>query len=243
MPRAVIFLFCLNLLSQSGCNRQDDDPQNISAPPAAKEEIIVTQPDYETLQKKITYGEATMAEMRQAFTNRDVLGLCNTIHALYSMRWHRGALNILDAMWALNRDQYPEFSWDLIENPSARIAVASTLSRIDPHNSDYLKYIRSQMDTEIDFNRAQVAVALGFNADPQDVPYLKANSEGDNVYVVQSAITGLALMNNVQARDALVELLKDNRNTAKGELISNVLKQAYSWAPETPPINPDEPQG
>ena len=236
------------------------DPQEISAAPAdiskipeqsaetgniATEEIIVNHPNYADLQRKITYGHADLAEMRQAFTNRDMLGLCNTIHALYSVRWHRGALNILDAMWGLNRGKYPEFSWDLLEKPSARIAVASSLNRINPQNSDYLKYIRSQIDTEDDFNKAQVAVALGFNGDPQDVPFLKAASEGNNAYVVQSAITGLALMNNVPARDALVDLLGRNKNTAKGELISNVLKQAYSWVPETPSDNPgpDQPQG
>ena len=225
---------------KSGTSEQSPGNGNTVA-----EKNIVKQSDYQILQRKILYGNASLAEMRQAFTNRDMLGLCNTIHALFSMRWHRGALNILDAMWETNRGKYPEFSWDLIENTSARIAVASSLNRINPQNSDYLKYIRSQMDNDDDFNKAQVAVALGFNADPQDVPFLKTASEGNNAYVVQSAITGLALMNNVPARDALIELLGESRNTAKGELISNVLKQAYSWIPEeTPVVNPDQqPQG
>ena len=56
-------------------------------------------------------------------------------------------------------------------------------------------------------------------------------AEGDDVYVAQSAITGLALMANNQARDVLIELGKKYARDARGQLIREVLKKAYHWPP------------
>lgn len=189
--------------------------------------------DYNLLRKKISYGKATLADVRKALTDPDTAGLTNTVHALYGMRWHRGVVNLLHDMWKLDREKYPELAWDKLAVAPARLALASTINRIQiVHTDEYLDYIRAHRKDEHEFHVAQVAVALGFNGDPMDIPYLQALGESDNSYIAQSAITGLALMGGDQARDALVALNDEFRDDARSKLISELLKKAYDW-PET----------
>lgn len=190
--------------------------------------------NFDRLRLKITGGQATLAEVRQALTDADIGRLTNTLHGLYSMRWHRGVNHLLIDMWRQDRDKYPELNWEAITEAPARIALASTLARIYyEDNSEYLDYIRSHEQDEHEFHRAQVVVALGFNGNPGDVPYLKAMADGDNHYVAQSAITGLSLMDRKAASDALIELWHKHRGTPRGNLILEVLRQAYNLVPTT----------
>ena len=55
--------------------------------------------DYDRLREKITYGKATIEEVRQALTEPNVVNLTNTLHALYSMRWHRAVLHLNQHIW------------------------------------------------------------------------------------------------------------------------------------------------
>ena len=193
-----------------------------------------TASDYTELRQKITYGQATLAEVRSALTERDPAALTNTVHALYSMRWHRGVITLLYELWAFNKGLYPELAWDLIEKPPVRIALASTLNRIQVLDaSEYKTYIRAHENDEHEFHRAQVVVALGLGGDPADVPYLEKMAAGDNAYVAQSAITGLGLMTNQKARDALIGLQEKFRTDPREPLIAEILQKAYHW-PEKP---------
>lgn len=190
--------------------------------------------NFEALHKKITYGTATYKEVLQALADHNVAALTNTIHALYSMRIYRNVHHLLYDMWNMEKDKHPELSWDLIAKAPARIALASTINRIqikDTH--EFKEYIRSHRDDEHEFHRAQVVVALGLNGDPVDIPYLQEMANRDNVYVAQSAITGLAFMNNIPARDALVEIWKGFKDAPRGDLILEVLERAYDWVPVT----------
>jgi len=201
-----------------------------TAPPATPP----TQAEYADLRHKITYGDATLADVRRALTERDPAALTNTVHALYSMRWHRGVITLIHALWGLNKDLYPEISWDLIEKPPVRIALASTLNRIEaPNTTEFKAYIRAHENDEHEFHRAQVVVALGLGGDPADVPYVEKMAAGDNAYVTQSAITGLGLMTNPQARDALIRLQEKFRTDPREPLIAEILQKAYHW-PEKP---------
>lgn len=204
-------------------------------------EYIKQEKHFESLHSKIASGTASFLEVREALTDRNVAALTNTMHALFSMRIHRHIHHLLYDMWNMEKDKYPELSWDLIAKAPTRIALASTINRIqinDIHNindineiHEYKDYIRSHKYDKHEFHRAQVVVALGFSGDPADVPYLQEMASSDNTYVVQSAITGLAFMNNVQARDALVNIWKDFRNDPRADLILNVLEKAYDWVP------------
>jgi hypothetical protein len=181
------------------------------------------------LLQKITYGNATVPEVKEALSNTDdVAGLTNTIHALHSMRWHRGVLNLLDDIWLNHRNKYPELAWEQLGKVPVRIAIASTITRIQIFNTEeYKAYIRSHKYDEHEFHRAQVVISLALNADPADVPYLKEMADGDNVYVAQSAITSLGIMGNAQSRDALYELAGKYRGDDRGRLIREIILKAY----------------
>ncbi len=203
-----------------------------AAPPAAHEEPKSSLPPVVEQRVKFALltGHATLADVRLALTERNVALLTNSLHALYAMRWHRGVWHLLDDIWAGRRAAYPELSWDLLEKPPARVALASTLNRMKIVDTrEYQDYIRGQKDASHEFIRAQVAVALGFNGDPADIPLLRKYAEGGNPYVAQSAITGLGLMDNDLARKTLIELRDafKEKEPARSKLIAEVLDAAY----------------
>ena len=63
-------------------------------------------PDYDQIRERITFGKATFAEVRQALTEPNVVNLTNTLHALYSMRWHRAVLHLYQNIWDRKREKY-----------------------------------------------------------------------------------------------------------------------------------------
>jgi len=193
--------------------------------------------DYSTLRESIIYGRASLGETRRAMTERDPASLSNTIHALYLMRWHRGVVHLLNGMWDNDQEKYPELAWDLIVKRPARIALASTLNRIRIIKTEsQLEFIRIHRDDPHEFNRAQVAIALGYNGDPQDLEYLRAMGDGVNHYVAQSAVTALSLFGGEQARRTLSELEEKHRGNPRGVLIKQLLREAYDWPPFKPVI-------
>jgi len=182
------------------------------------------------LQQKITYGNASIVEVKRALSDTDdVAGLANTIHSLYSMRWHRGVINLLNDLWTNQRNKHPELTWQYLEKVPVRIALASTITRIQIFNTDeYKEYIRSHKYDEHEFHRAQVVISLALNGDPIDVAYISEMAETDNIYVSQSAITSLGLMANPQARDAMLDLARKYKSDdPRGKLIREVFQKAY----------------
>lgn len=187
---------------------------------------------FDRLRQKIIYGSATLAEVREALTENDPFALTNTVHALYSMRWHRGVFKLLYEMWEKKHDKYPEINWQQIEQPPVRLALASTLNRIQISDTKVFQdYLRSFRDHAHEFTRAQVVVGLGFNGDPADIPYLRAMIEAENDYVAQSAITGLGLMSNNEARDSLIDLRKNFKGKPRLAIIDAVLRDGYRLVP------------
>ena len=96
--------------------------------------------DYDKLREKITFGKATFAEVREALTEPNVVNLTNTLHALYSMRWHRAVLHLYQNIWDRKREQYPELAWELLEKIPPRIALASTINRVRIFNTEEYKF-------------------------------------------------------------------------------------------------------
>ena len=234
--KSIYLLACWILLSLAGCDKQTPENNNKDESSAlvesSSEDSKVSDIDFEQLQKKIAYGQANLAEIRQALTAKDSSTITNIIHAMYSMRWLRGAQYVLEDMWQLKKDNHPEFNWPLIENAPARLALASTLNRIKIIETDeYLAYLRSFKYDDDEFNRAQVVVAMGFNGSPSDLDYIREMADGDNHYVAQSAITSLALFGGNQARNIMIDLWKKHGKTGRGKLLLDLLKQSYKWQP------------
>lgn len=207
--------------------------------------LVQEEIDYRSIRYRITYSSASYSDVLKSLTEQDVGGLTNTIHALYSMRWHRRVYRLLHDLWEMNREQYPNFAWESLETAPVRVALASTIFRIkslnttnNPDLQQYKKYIRENKQNEHEFVRAQVVVALGLAGDPVDVAYIKEMASGDIHYVTQSAITALGLMNNRQASNALIELYNNYKDDARGKLILEMLAKAYDLHPTNVP--PDE---
>ena len=200
--------------------------------------------NYKALTVRIASGHATIEEVRQALTDKDAGRLTNTVHALYSMRWHVAVVHLIHDMWDLQTAKYPELSWDLLKKPPVRIALASTVSRIQVANTGkYLDYMRAHEHDKQEFIRAQVVVGLGLNGYKEDVPYIKSMAESDDHYVVQSAVASLGFMQSGAARDALEELWLEFRGTPRQDLIEGVLKKVYRVEPRERPKQKAKPDG
>jgi HEAT repeat protein len=115
-----------------------------------------------------------------------------------------------------------------------RIALASTINRVKIFRTEeYKALIRSHRYADHEFIRAQVVVALGLNGDPDDVEYLTEMADSENHYVIQSAITSLALLGHPKAKEAMITLMEKYANGPRGRLLRELLQQAYHWQPGT----------
>lgn len=226
----VLLGFVLLLASCNDANSPETKEQLQSAQKANQSSPINSDMRFQQLYRKVVTGEATLAEIRELLTDKNVAGLTNTIHGLYTMRYHRGVIHLLDSLWQENKTLYPELSWDLLAKTPIRIALASTLNRIYiGQTREYIDFIREHKDEEHEFHLAQVAIALGLNGDPADVDYLEQLASGDNVYIVQTSMSALALMNNPKARDALIVIEKEFSDDPRSKLATELLWQAYRW--------------
>lgn len=204
------------------------------APRSPANTPAVTPPaaDYPLLQQKIRQGSASLDELRLALGDTDVGSLTNAAHALYAMRGHAWARRLADDLWALRKEAHPGLAWELLAKAPVRIALASTLNRIKGGAAtEQRAYIRAHKFDEHEFHRAQVVFALGANGDPADIDYLKSMAAGENDYVAQSAISGLALMGGEAARDALAEIWRDARDTPRGDLAKAMIQRVYNVTP------------
>ena len=217
------------------------DSVTVSAPAPRANVPLQEEVNYTILRRRIAYGEARLFDVLQALTEPDVRGLANTVHALYSMRIQRGVLHALEGLWIQDRDKYPKFAWEEASTPTVRIAIASTLNRVKiVETNEYLSFIRAHKYDDEPFNRAQVAVALGFNGSREDLAYLEEMADQDNHYVAQSAITALSLVGGNAAREILIKLNQKHAGTARGRLIGELLQSAYGWPPaELNPLSPN----
>ena len=241
-PHGLCFLvLCCTILNTACINQPNETPVTEASEQPVTDEQETALPasssplsaaEYQELRQKITYGSATIPEVLKALTEQDAGALANTMHALYSMRWNRNIYKLLIDLWQLKKEKYPGLAWNLFAEPPVRIALASTINRIKIFDTEeYKTYIRAHENDEHEFHRAQVVIALGLNGDPVDIPYIKGMAEGNNIYVTQSAITALALMDAPQARDTLIELWENHKGSPLGHLIMEVLGKAYKWYP------------
>ena len=220
---AALWLFVLALPVAGAEALHSPANTSAAAPPAA---------DYPLLQHKIRQGSASLAEVRLALGDTDVGSLTNAAHALYAMRGHAWARRLADDLWALRKDAHPGLAWELLAKAPVRIALASTLNRIKGFAAaEQRAYIRAHKFDVHEFHRAQVMFALGVNSDPADIDYLKSMAGGENDYVAQSAISGLALMGGEAARDALAEIWRDARGTPRGDLAKEMIQRVYNVTP------------
>ena len=232
----------------------DPVSENITTPETKeqqsnKTDSSLTESDYDTLRSKVAIGVAKIDEVYAALTEQDVVGITNTMHALHSLRWNRVIYHLYYDLWHLKKDKHPKFAWQEIESIPARIALASTITRAQGKDAEeFQNYIHAHKYDEHEFHRAQAVVALGLIGNPDDVDYIIKMANSENKYVVQSAVTSLALVNNTRAGDELIRLWEQEKETVRKEYLSKLLKQAYRWEPvqaktegNQPLSDPDHP--
>ena len=239
------FIFLVALCAFGGCARDDAQTPIADQGAAPSPDHTRPPPDPEmiALHRKIMYGQATLAEVRQALTDPDIGELTNTVHGLYSMRWHRGVYNLIFDLWGLRREKYPELQWRQFEKAPVRLALASTIIRVQPQdNAEYVDYLREHRYDEHEFHRAQVVVGLGFKAALQDLDYIYEMASGDNAFVAQSAITALGLMNIPPAKEALIRMQEERPDDPRTQIVLEVLRRIYNWPEPPSPSSPAQPQ-
>lgn len=232
--RKLIILLCLLVVACADDAPQDKEKQAIPQKPLPNNTYNKT--DHKQLYKLIANGKAYPNEVLEALKTDNTLEMTNLIHALYSMRWHKRINSLLYALWDLDKEKHPNINWSLIEKKPIRIALASTINRIKTDGTEkYIDFIRQNKYDKHDFTRAQVVVALGLNGEVKDVAYLEEMADKDEVYLSQSAITSLVLMQNKIAKDTLIKLANKHKNTPKGELIIKLLGISYNLYPSKKP--------
>lgn len=206
-------------------------PSLAKATTSSDEELTPGDKQYEQLISNIYIGKASIYELRQALSRDEPYDLTNIVHTLFAMRWHRGVQHLLRRMWMQDKSKEPELAWESIAAPPVRIALASTINRIQiADTNEQLAYIRNYKYDKNNFNRAQAVIALGLNGDPADIDYLQSMGDGNNHYVAQTAITSLALMVDNRARDAMIELFHKYKGSKRSDLLAKLLKLSYYWS-------------
>jgi len=188
---------------------------------------VLPRRQYDNLRLKLAAGGASMSELRLALTDPDVTALTKTMHALPAMAWHRGALYLIYDLWSLKKEKYPELNWEMIEKPPARIALASTLNRLQREAGarEYVDYINRFRHDPAPFNQLQVVIAMGYLNDSANADYLVSRLGSHSLLVVKNAISALASMDDHAARNTVVELGKTHSDANMRAFISKVLQQ------------------
>ncbi len=220
------------LIVISGCQKaqQTLDPQ--STPATAQTTPIPEKPplprhQYDNLQLRLAAGGVDMSELRWALTDPDVTALTKTTHLLPAMAWHRSALYLIDDLWALKSEKYPELNWRLIAEPPVRIALASTLARLQKEDkkTEYIDYINRFRDDPDPFNQLQVIIAMGYMRDSGNTDYLASRLNSASPLIVKNAISALASLGEGPARNIVVELGKTHHDETMRLFINKVLAE------------------
>lgn len=194
---------------------------------------------YDGLRQTIMQSKATIPTIVEALEQPYQLGVANTLYALHKMHFFRPVHHLMDALWQNNQSKYPNVNWAAINSDNGRIALATTLMRVKVKNTEeYIQYIRTHQDSEDPQVLSQVGMALGFNADINDLPYLERLAESDTPKIAEGAITGLSTFQGNKAKRVMIGLAKKYDGTARGKFLKQMLRDFYSW----PPMQPYEAQ-
>lgn len=168
------------------------------------------QYSYDALQNRIIRGQAKFEEILYALTDDQPSRLSNVFHSLSLYRDDNRIFVLLTDIWKDNRTDHPELSWAAMSDPHARVALATTLARIDKDNySGYYSYVMLNVQNDDSEVRANSAIGLGFIGGDQDIGTLREMIISDPITgVAANAATALILIGTKAAEDALEGLLE-----------------------------------
>jgi hypothetical protein len=184
------------------------------------------------LRDRVASGTASIADIKRAIEIGKPGDIANVLAATYNMRANAQVRSLLFDMWREVKSTHADLPWQKLQHPVIRTALAAVMNRIAAGTiPEFMDYLRSQADSDIDLVRAQVAVALGMTGYAEDIPLLKKYAGDESYYVAKSAILGLGYVYNDEARQTLIELRDEYSGTARGVYITGMLREAYHWQP------------
>ncbi len=218
--------------------QQSLKPHHQTASPSQEDAVVVeasTRAHYDGLRQSIMQSTASLAAIVEALEQPYTLGVANTLYALHKMHFVRPVHHLLDALWQNNQSRYPNLNWEAINSNTGRIALATTLMRIKVKNTEaYIEHIRTHQDSEDPQVLSQVGMALGFNGEMNDLPYLERLAESETPKIAEGAITGLSTFQGNKAKRVMIGLAKKYEGTARGNYLKQMLRDFYGWPPMQP---------
>jgi len=203
-----------------------------AAPDIADPSAVQLAHPTEVLLKRISKGQASIADIKIALQIGKPGDIANVFSALYTMRRDPRIRGLMFDVWRDIRKEHADLPWEKLQHPVIRTSLAAVMNRIAAGTiSEFLDYLRAQADSEIDLVRAQVALALGMTGYLEDLPQLKRYAEGESFYVAQSAIVGLGYVYRDEAKQVLLDLHEKYKGSVRGVYIAGMLQEAYQWKP------------
>lgn len=184
------------------------------------------------LRDRVASGSASIADIKRAIKIGKPGDVANVLAATYNMRANPQVRSLLFDMWREVKSEHADLPWDKLQHPVIRTALAAVMNRIAAGTiAEFMDYLHSQADSDIELVRAQVALALGMTGYSDDIPQLKKYAQGESEYVAKSAILGLGYVYNDEAKQTLIDLREQYSGTPRGVYITGMLREAYLWNP------------
>jgi hypothetical protein len=136
------------------------------------------------------------------------------------------------AVWNLDREKYPDLSWDLLDEPEFRINFAQLWARWTTEvnkNRSELQSIRSYVDPFLSSGRVErrgpAVDFLGAVGDESDIPLLKQIALEDQSTVTLNAVLAIRSIGGAAANSALQDLYEKVRDPLLKERIKSIMQR------------------
>jgi hypothetical protein len=164
--------------------------------------------------------ESAAEQATAVFSQKDPSRLLSEGLFLFYRNFGDPALSKLGrAVWELDKQRYPELSWDLLEAPEFRINFAQLWAlwarRVfrDEHAVGAIRsYVEPFLDSSIADRQAAAVNFLGSLGTTSDIPLLKAVALEERNGVAFNAVLAISKIGGGAAADALAEVERSVRD-------------------------------
>jgi len=154
-------------------------------------------------------GDAPLAQVRNQFLLSTPRDMSNGITQLATMRDRSEVVTLLEAAWRLDKVGYPDFNWQVLETPTARLAVAAVLGLWAIDKTPYRVFAQSHLESSDPIVRMDAVITLGTIGDSSDIRKLGEYANGTDELLAMSALGTLHSLGTKEAR-AVVEAVANN---------------------------------
>lgn len=155
--------------------------------------------------------DAPLEKVRQQFKLATPREMSNGITQLSTMRDRPEVAALLEGAWQLDKSNFPDFNWPVLETPTARLAVAAVLGQWAKDKTQYRLYAERHLESDDSMTRMDALIALGTIGDPADVQKLAEYASGPDEMLAMSALGTLKSLGTPEAR-AIIEAVAANES-------------------------------